>query len=233
MSLVPQRAGEVQGPGVVRTLDTGELVRCYLRAKRKVIEAGYWTEIHWQDELDLSRVTRQLFMREATWVILAAGLSDLTVRRLFPRIAALLHGFHPDSISQDRRVAEDIISVFKHRGKTAAIVEIATRLARLDDYGLRALLREDATGFIQTLPYMGPATSRHLAKNIGCQVAKPDRHLVRLARSARRRDPDALCGEISQWLGEPVAVVDLVLWRWATLHARECVELECDGIPHL
>ncbi len=59
-------------------------------------------------------------------------------------------------------------------------------------------------------------TWRHLAKNLGMPVAKADRRLVRLAAAAGRDCVDVLCEEISAWLGEPVAVVDVVLWQRPT-----------------
>jgi hypothetical protein len=80
-----------------------------------------------------------------------------------------------------------------------------------------------------TLPYVGPVTWRHLAKNLGAPVAKTDRHLVRLA--AGRPSVDVMCDEIGRWLGEPVAVVDIVLWRWSVPHAQDCREPR-DGLPH-
>jgi len=54
---------------------------------------------------------------------------------------------------------------------------------------------------------------------------------TRLAAAAGRDSVDGMCEEIGQWLGEPVAVVDIVLWRWSVLHARNCRE-PCDGLPH-
>jgi hypothetical protein len=83
--------------------------------------------------------------------------------------------------------------------------------------GLRRALLEPEP-FLRSLPYIGQVTWRHLAKNLGADVAKADRHLARLAQ-ATGRSVDALCGEIADWLGEPTAVVGVVLWRWSVLHA--------------
>ena len=75
------------------------------------------------------------------------------------------------------------------------------------------MARRDSEGFLRALPYIGPVTWRHLAKNLGARVAKADRHLVRPAAATDRPNVDTLCDEIPGWLGKPVAVVDVVLRR--------------------
>jgi hypothetical protein len=65
------------------------------------------------------------------------------------------------------------------------------------------------------MPYIGPVTWRHLAKNVGVAVAKPDRHLVRLSIALGRSSVDELCHEIAELVADPVSVVDVVLWRWS------------------
>ena len=60
-------------------------------------------------------------------------------------------------------------------------------------------------------------------KNLGFDVVKPDRHLLRLASSLGFDSPEELCAEIAYEFGEPAAVVDIVLWRYCTLlpfHAK-------------
>lgn len=54
-------------------------------------------------------------------------------------------------------------------------------------------------------------------KNLGIQVAKPDRHLVRIAQNYGFNDVQKFCSSISEKTNDPVSVVDLVLWRYATL----------------
>ncbi len=64
---------------------------------------------------------------------------------------------------------------------------------------------------------MGEATSFHLAKNIGLNVAKPDRHLVRMSSALGFESVNILCSEISNLIEENISLIDLVLWRYATL----------------
>jgi hypothetical protein len=212
---------------------TEELVRRYLAAKRFVMEAGYTTEIAWQARTRISDVTSCTFVREAAWVVLSAGMRESVVRHRFPTLTAALHDFQPAAIVRDPDVRAAALGAFRHERKIDAILAIAALAYRLGPHGLRRGLVHDPVRLLQRLPYMGPATSRHLAKNLGLPVAKPDRHLVRLADAAARADPDHLCAEIADWLGDPIAVVDIVLWRWANLHQGRCAAQTCDGLPHL
>jgi hypothetical protein len=60
----------------------------------------------------------------------------------------------------------------------------------------------------------GPVTVWQLAKNLGFDVPKPDRHLVRIAEQLGFSSPSQLCGAIADVSGEAVKVIDLVIWRY-------------------
>jgi hypothetical protein len=202
---------------------TEELVRSYLTAKRAVVDRGFSHEIAWQATAGLATLTTAAFVREAAWVVLSSGLRESVVRGLFSRFARVLHDFDPRALTADPSAARDAaLTVFGHKGKVEAILDIATTVDQLGEDGLREVMHGDPQSFLCSLPYIGPVTWRHLAKNLGVPVAKPDRHLVRVARATARPSVDALCEEISVWLGEPVPVVDVVLWRWSILHSSSC-----------
>ncbi|HUW65883.1 MAG TPA: hypothetical protein VMW83_14560, partial [Spirochaetia bacterium] len=54
----------------------------------------------------------------------------------------------------------------------------------------------------------------HLARNVGLDVVKPDRHMVRLAQYLQYSSPDELVSEIASETGERKGLIDFVLWRW-------------------
>ncbi len=221
----------VSTPRVPRP-STEELVRRYVIAKRQVVTAGFYAEIAWQHDAHVSSVTDRSFLRESAWVVLSAGMRESIIRRRFPLLAYALHDFRPCAIEHDSLARSAALQAFNHERKVDAILYIARVAYRLGTRGLRRVLERDPSSLIDSLPFMGPATSRHLAKNLGLGVVKPDRHLLRLASAAARAHPDDLCGEIARWIDDPIAVVDLVLWRWATLHRATCSVKRCDGLPH-
>ena len=64
---------------------------------------------------------------------------------------------------------------------------------------------------------MGPVTARHLAKNLGMVLVKPDRHLTRLAAKTGYKTAEGMCHTIAEVVGDSLSVIDIVIWRYATI----------------
>lgn len=101
------------------------------------------------------------------------------------------------------------------------------------EYRTASILRTaNAAGWTPTIPYLqtydfiGPVTAYHLAKNLGLDVAKEDRHLARMAGALGFQCGTDLCEAIADHLHETVRVVDVVLWRFATLEPEYCSILQ-------
>jgi hypothetical protein len=195
------------------------LASVYLDAKQRVIEAGFAWEIDWQSSVDLARITESDFLREAAWVILCAGMSEGIVRRHFGKITEAFLGWESAiAIAEARSSCEqEALLVFNHRGKVAAITRVAESLVDTGFDHLRDRVLLEGPDVLQQLPFIGPVTALHLAKNIGLPVAKPDRHLLRIAVALHYSSPSEICRKIAVVIQEPIAVVDIVLWRFATL----------------
>ena len=104
-------------------------------------------------------------------------------------------------------------TVFGHAGKVKAINYV---LARQKEFYFEYLMANDKLAWLETLPYIGKVTKYHLAKNLGLDVCKPDRHLVRIA-SQCDITPQKLCEKLARETGSRVAVIDQILWRSANL----------------
>lgn len=74
--------------------------------------------------------------------------------------------------------------------------------------------------FLESFPYIGPAAACHLAKNIGLNIAKPDRHLIRVSKACGFKTPNDLCSVLTTVVGDDISTIDLVIWRYATLHSQ-------------
>lgn len=206
------------------------LIWRYLEAKRAVIDAGYADEVVWQATLSPVQVTARSFVEQAAWVVLSSGLAEQVVRPLFPALSATFHNFDLDLLTADSGCRGAALSAFRHPAKIDAILEIASFARAAGDDVIRRHVSSQDTTVLMGLPFIGPATVRHLLKNLGVAITKPDRHLLRLA-SAIGRDVDVFCNEIAEAIEEPLGVVDVVLWRWSVLHYRVC-RSSCDGLPH-
>jgi hypothetical protein len=195
------------------------LAMAYLAAKAHVIDSGFAEEIDWQEERGFESISETEFLREAAWVVLSSGFRESVVRRLFPEISrAFLNWIGAEEI--ENRMSEcqtAALLIFAHKRKIAAIVDIISRAANEGFCRIKEKIKEDGVAYIQQLPFMGPVTSLHLAKNVGLCFVKPDRHLVRIASLTGYPSPDLMCRTIASVVGESIPVVDLVVWRYATL----------------
>jgi hypothetical protein len=205
------------------------LVDSYAIARQYVIDNGFLGEISWQQSRNVETVTETEFLSQFAWVVLAAGFRDSVVRRKFPAIVCAFRTFSSaDEIARNEVACHAAaMAVFGNRRKIAAILTATKRVASEGFRGVKAKLTDGDIPYLQTFPFMGPATSYHLAKNLGMDVVKPDRHLLRIACVAGYDSPEAMCRDISSTVGESLPVVDLVLWRYATLKPNYLDDFLC------
>lgn len=194
----------------------------YLQAKRYVSASGYLREIEWQASLDSRTYSESDFLREAAWVILCSGFRERIVRERFDYISLCFFDFEAAYLiaRESERCIEASACSINHRGKLEAIAEIAAEVADQGFFSIKRQIDENPARRLEAFPFLGAVTSLHLAKNLGYQVCKPDRHLVKIAKKSGFETVDLLCGAIAEETGDSVSVVDIVLWRAATLLPR-------------
>lgn len=197
-----------------------KLVDLYLKAKNTIIEEGFAEEIDWQNDIQFSQINESYFLREAAWVVLSSGMKESVIREKFPAISTAFYYWKSSNriVKNREKCWKNALIVFRHEQKINAIINIALKTLTYGFDSLKASIQNEGIKFIQTMPYMGPATSYHLAKNLGLEVVKPDRHLLRIAAVAGYDNPQLLCEDISMDVGDRISVVDLVIWRFATLN---------------
>jgi hypothetical protein len=191
----------------------------YLHTKDRVRKAGFDWEIEWQYGACISDLTENIFLRESAWVIFSAGFRESVLRAKFPAISAAFLEWKAASLiwaSQDR-CRRAALSVFKHFGKVNAVISLAKTLDTQGFDYVQEQIAKNGVKFLQTLPYIGPVTSFHLAKNIGIPCVKPDRHLVRLSQRFGAKSAHDLCEAVRSIVGDPLQVIDVVFWRYCTL----------------
>jgi hypothetical protein len=201
-------------------LPVNGLVDAYLTALEAVVNAGYGPEIDEQEQRRLDRVTESDFLRETAWVILNAGMRERVVRNLFPSLSdAFLDWRSADAILAHRsHCSRRALGLFAHRPKIEAILQVVERVHILSFERVLSSIETSGVSALEIFAYIGPVTKFHLAKNLGLDVAKPDRHLLRLSHAAGFVDPGRLCSIVADVTGDRVGTVDLVLWRYATMN---------------
>jgi len=201
-----------------KTLKLNKIVDTYLSAKFEVLEAGYGREVSWQESITLDVIDEEAFLEEAAWVVLSSGISYRAVSNVFLEITEAFFGWDLSQILENRELCfQNAYSHFRNDKKIRAIIIIAEFI---QDYGFNNIIDSVKRGDISALyqlPFMGQATTMHLLKNLGMSIAKPDRHLKRITYKMGYESPMDMCNDISMITGDQINVVDIVLWRFATL----------------
>ena len=174
---------------------------------------GYEADFRWAEGVASPR-DPDAFGIEAAFVILNSGMKATVAQGIWARVRPRLHA---GLLIQGS-------GAFGHEAKAAAIDWIWANRADLWARFLTLATPEAQLAFLEGLPWIGPVTKFHLAKNFGVDCAKPDRWLVRLA-DAHGVTVDDLCFGLARATGDRVGLVDLVLWR-----ACECGALHVDAL---
>jgi len=191
----------------------------YQLAKTIVQQEGFQDEISWQSNLCFDNLDESSFLRETAWVILASGMREAIIRNRFEAISGCFFHWSSAQVITDYREKCELsaLKIFNNRQKISAILNAAEQVKNIGFEALKEKIQSDPINFLQKFEYIGPVTVYHLAKNIGLPVAKPDRHLVRIALQENYYDVQSFCGEVSRLSGDPVPVVDIIFWRFATI----------------
>jgi hypothetical protein len=199
-------------------MDVDSLAIAYLTVKSRLIDIGFAAELDWQHEQAFVSRCDERFLAEYAWVVLSCGLSGRIVSRVFPELSIAFCGWNPLRMRK-RGLSRCVAAgrkVFDNVKKLSAISYVATVLTEGANSSDWLRMPPDPEK-LRRLPFIGPVTALHLAKNLGADVSKPDRHLVRLAATLQYENSRKLCETIAARTGERVAVVDLVLWRYLSL----------------
>jgi hypothetical protein len=173
---------------------------------------GYGPMIDWSETIQ-PPASAEEFASEAIYVICNSGMAVTVGTYLAERsLAALAEG-------------QSATSVFGHPGKAPAIDWIWERREQLFEQYQAA---EQKLEFLETLPWIGPVTRYHLAKNFGADEAKPDVHMERLARRDRTTTA-TLCRRLARMTGYRIATVDSILWRACADGVLSSRAYEADG----
>jgi hypothetical protein len=155
-------------------------------------------------------------LREAAWVIFCSGFRERTLRSHFSYLSLSFCDWESAAVIAENAAEcrTAALAAFNNQRKVNAVIEIAKRIVRVGFPTLKNDILRQPIEVLQTLPYIGPITVYHLAKNLGLPVAKPDRHLQRLAAALSYPDAHLLCQDIAALTGDPPQVVDLIFWRY-------------------
>jgi len=210
------------------SFDIDRLAKVYLIAKKYVINNGFSNEIDWQDDVSFITIDQQYFLREYTWVVLASGLSDKVVSIIFPKMQKIFKNWEDLDYIENNKIELKLraLAIFNNDGKINALFSTVSFIREVGFEYFKKEIQNNGLDYLKELSYIGQTTCFHLAKNIGLSFAKPDRHLMRVSESIGFDTPHDLCSVLSEFIDEKIQVVDLVIWRYATLDKNYAIKLK-------
>jgi thermostable 8-oxoguanine DNA glycosylase len=168
-------------------------------AKTLLAETGYNEEVqYFRDLPSFEKCTPEQFFNEYVWCVLNAGMKEQVARKIY-----------------DRFMEMGNLETIGHLGKRAAIYR---GICEYPQWFRLLQGAPDKIEYLQTLPWIGPITKYHLARNIGIDCVKPDRHLVKLASQLGFSNATEMCETIKKFFPEEkLGTIDVILWRYCNL----------------
>ena len=174
------------------------VVDFYTQAKQYLLSTEYKAEVEWCQRLKpFESVTAEQFFSHYVYVVIDSGMREQVARKTYEKFCKTFD-----------------FNVIGHLGKRKAIQEAFRSFPKWFEELKQS---DNKIEYLETLPWIGPITKFHLARNMGIDTVKPDRHLVRLARRFGYKDPLEMCVEIQKATQERLGVIDVVLWRYCNL----------------
>ena len=198
---------------------SNQLVLKYEFAKQIVCDEGFLDEITWQENVCFDDLDESIFLREVAWVILSTGMKEQIIRRIFQKISPCFFNWESVKkiVDNKQKCYGAAIKIFRNKRKIAAIIQSCVIIDEIGFSEIKKRIGKNPIETLETFPFIGEVTVYHLAKNIGVCVAKPDRHLVRIAENEGFDDVQKFCKILSDLSGDSIPVVDIVFWRFANL----------------
>lgn len=185
----------------IESIEENRLLDLYNYIKDFIIKKGYKQEIEWCSNIPkIEEMNKWYFFREYVWVVINSGMKNSVAKKIVDRF------WNNGNLDFD---------TIGHPHKRESIKKVYNRLDRYFNHLIKS---KNRLKYIESLPHIGEITKYHLARNLGLDYAKPDRHLVRISSLLKFNNVQKFCGKISDLSRDKIGLVDLVFWRFATLN---------------
>lgn len=170
-------------------------------------------------------ISVEKFYQEYCWAVCTSGFNAKIVSKFFEKLFFSLKPLQKVIASNDKNVntldvVVESLSCFNNKRKIKAMIDCAFILGEnvekysWEEYRNTKLNSPDK---LEALPFIGPITCFHLARNIGLlNNVKPDLHLVRMASNWGFNSSQDLCIAIQKQFDLPLGIIDLILWYGAS-----------------
>lgn len=187
-------------------MDHAEAVRMLETARRHVGDDVF---VPW----DLNDVDQRIFIEQYLWVIYVSGFRNAVVEK---HIGAITTAFH--DLDLDRIVAMESIDAstlpIRNQRKADAFLKGCKLIHREGWVDFKERLHERGRMALMELPFMGPATSQHMALALGIEDTEKADTWIKQCAAACSGTVDQLVTFLSREFGLTRQQVDAYLWQY-------------------
>lgn len=172
---------------------------------------------YWKNLPKPNEISDGYFLEELAWCIFNAGFRESVIRSKWEAIRSTYQFFNVDAVIRcEKKIAEMMKHVFNNKRKIQAVIDCAKKIKLESPISerLSKMTEAEILEYLKSYPYIGDITKYHIARNIGVDCVKPDRHLVRLSAFMGFASPDDMVNEIAMLTGEKKGFIDYILWQW-------------------
>lgn len=190
----------------------------YEVAKELVIKMGYQDDIDFYKKAGLDDYTAETFLRELAWIALNSGFRATTVRKFWKEFSgAFFDWIDVNKIVRKAAICRrSALHVFNNEMKVDSIIKNASIIDNDGWDKIKEEIEEGGVDYLERFSFIGKITKYHLGMNLGMDVSKPDRHMVRLAAKLGYESSQELCESLSDMTGDRISAIDYTLWRAAS-----------------
>lgn len=166
---------------------------------------------------DFAEVKLKRFLRTYLWVIYVSGFRNAVVRQHFRHLAGAFCNFDLDAIAAIGSVDASVLPIRNQR-KADAFVR-GCRIIRAEGWKrFKRRLSEGGRAVLRELPWMGPATSQHMALVLGLEDTEKCDTWLKQCATACSVSVAGLVTYLSREYGLTRQQVDYCLWKYCSDH---------------
>lgn len=199
----------------------------YFKRAHKFAYDNYSETITRIQNTQFDNISLNFFYREYIWCVYTSGFNAKIVSKIYDNLIEIYQPLFTYAMFLDYDIIPSVIDRVRIRAleycnnkrKVDAILAMADILNSVGEDHWESFKKSNLNtpDKLQQLPFIGPITKFHLARNIGIlDVVKPDLHLRRIATRWGFESAEKLCRKIQEQYDLPLGIIDLIFWYSAS-----------------
>lgn len=168
---------------------------------------------------DFDDVDVRVFLGQYLWTIYVAGFRNSVVEKHIEAISLVFHDLDLEKIAGMESIDARVLPI-RHQRKADAFLSGCKMIHAEGWSAFKERVAERGRAALQELPYMGPATSQHMALALGIEDTEKADTWIKQCAAACSASVDQLVTFLSKEHGLTRQQVDSYLWRFCSDNQR-------------